>query len=233
MSVGNAPSGTTRAGRDVAAVTPVFEGGASSFVPPRPAEPRNIVLVGFMGCGKSTIGRALARLRGWRFVDTDEVIRAAAGGRDIPGLFRDEGEAAFRDRETQAILGVCAGQGQVIATGGGAVLRPENGAALRGAGLVVWLTARPEVIVARTRHRAADRPVLARGGEELLVHVLRLLGERGPRYQAVAHLIVDASDRTPIVIAREIERKVAAARPAPQGQPRPDNTCGKVAHDAR
>jgi shikimate kinase len=72
-------------------------------VPPRPAEPRNIVLVGFMGCGKSTIGRALARLRGWRFVDTDEVIRATAGGRDIPGLFRDEGEAAFRDRETQAI----------------------------------------------------------------------------------------------------------------------------------
>lgn len=173
------------------------------------SEPRNIVLIGFMGSGKSTVGRALAGRRGWRFVDTDEII-ARTAGRDIPTLFAEEGEARFRDREIQVVLGVSAGERQVIATGGGAILRPENVAALREAGLVVWLTARPDVVVARTRHRAQDRPLLAGGMADPLAHVLQMLGERGPLYQAAAHLIVDTSDRSPQTIVREIERKTAA-----------------------
>ena len=168
--------------------------------------PRNIVLIGFMGSGKSTVGRALAGRRGWRFVDTDELILRTAG-KDIPTLFAEEGEARFRDRETQVLLGVVAGERQVIATGGGAVLRPENAAALRGAGLVVWLTARPDVIVARTGHRAQERPLLASGADDPLAHILRMLGERGPLYQAAAHLIVDTSDRSLQSIVSEIERK--------------------------
>ena len=183
--------------------------------------PRNIVLIGFMGSGKSTVGRGLARLRGWRFVDTDVVIRDGAGGRAIPELFAEEGEAAFRDRETAALRAVCEGGRQVIATGGGAVLRPENVELLRRAGLVVWLTARPDVVVARTAHRVADRPLLAAGGEDLLAHVLRLLGERGPLYQAAAHLIVDTSDRPPPAIVQEIDRKAARRWHAPRQKGEP------------
>jgi shikimate kinase len=167
---------------------------------------RNITLIGFMGGGKSTVGRLLAQKRGWQFVDTDEVIVEAAG-RDIPSLFAEQGEAGFRGRETEAVLQVSRGERQVIATGGGAILRPENVAALRAAGLVVWLTARPDILVARTRRRAAERPLLAEGREDLLTHVLRMLGERGPLYQAAAHLVVDTSDRSPQVVAAEIERK--------------------------
>lgn len=174
--------------------------------------PRNVVLVGFMGSGKSTIGRGLARRRGWRFVDTDDLVRRAAGGRDIPGLFRDEGESTFRDRETRAIHEATGGKEQVIATGGGAVLRPENVALLREAGVVIWLTARPDVVVARTAWRAQDRPLLAQAGDDLFAHVLRMLGERGPCYQAAAHLIVDTSDRLPQAIVDEVHRKLVRVR---------------------
>lgn len=182
--------------------------------------PPNITLVGFMGSGKTTVGRLLARRLGWSFVDTDEIV-ARASGKSIPEVFAEEGEEGFRDRETQAILGVAAGEKQVIATGGGAVLRAENGAALRAAGPVIWLTVRPEVVVARTARRAAERPLLARASEEgngdLLAHILRMLGERGPKYQAVAHLVVDASDRAPHAVAAEIERRAGrwAGQPFP------------------
>ena len=172
--------------------------------------PRNIVLVGFMGCGKSTVGRALAGRLGkeWRYIDSD-IRLAEVAGRDIPTLFREEGEENFRRREAQILMGLGASERLVIATGGGAVLRDGNIPVLRSAGFVVWLTARPDVIVARTERREADRPLLAnRGGKDLLTHVLTLLGERSPKYQQAAHLVVDTSDRTPDNIAAEIERKV-------------------------
>lgn len=171
---------------------------------------QNIALIGFMGCGKTTVGRMLARDLGARFIDTDVEIERAAGC-DIPSLFRTEGEAAFRDRETAAIREACGEHGQVIATGGGAILRAENVATLRDAAYVVWLTARPDVIVTRVGASAEKRPVLARGASggtnDLLTHVLTLLGERGPLYQTTAHLIVDTSERTPAQIAGEIARK--------------------------
>lgn len=173
--------------------------------PPEPA-PRNVSLIGFMGSGKTTVGRALAERRGWKFVDTDAVVVRIAGC-DIPALFRERGETAFRDIETQAVLGIGAGERQVIATGGGVVLRPENVAALRDAGLVIWLTARPDVVVARTKRRAAERPLLAGHEDDPLARVLSLLGQRGPLYQSAAHLIVDTSERSVAAIVAEIERK--------------------------
>lgn len=167
---------------------------------------RNIALVGFMGSGKTTVGRILADRLGWTFVDTDAEIERIAGS-EIPVLFQTEGETAFRDRESSVVRAVCAGEGQVISTGGGVVLRPENVAVLRDAAHVVWLTARPDVIVARVGGRAQTRPVLARGANDLLTHVLTLLGERGPCYQSAAHRIVDTSDRSPSSVVGEIIRK--------------------------
>lgn len=176
--------------------------------------PIRIALVGFMGCGKSTVGPLLAGCLGARFVDTDALIVSDAGGRSIPALFGEEGEAAFRDREARIIASVCASPDPVvIATGGGAILREENVSCLRGASSVVWLAARPDVIVARTM-RDRNRPLLAgaQTREEKHARILSLIGERGPRYQAAAHLIVDTSDRSPSSIAREIERKVTQTR---------------------
>jgi shikimate kinase len=167
-----------------------------------------------MGCGKSTVGPILANLLGARFVDTDALIVADAGGRSIPSLFAEEGETAFRDRETRVIAAACESpEPVVIATGGGAVLREENVSCLRGSASVVWLSARPDIIVGRTL-RDRNRPLLmgAQTREERQGRVLSLLGERGPRYQAAAHLIVDTSDRAPLAVAREIERKVAKRR---------------------
>ncbi len=170
------------------------------------SERRNIALVGFMGSGKTTVGRILAERLQWVFVDTDLEIEREAGC-DIPSLFQGEGEAAFRDRESAVVRTVCTGEQQVISTGGGVVLRPENVATLRDSAYVVWLTARPEVVVTRIGSRAQNRPVLARGANDLLTHVLTLLGERGPCYQAAACRIVDTSDRSPASVAGEIIRK--------------------------
>jgi shikimate kinase len=170
--------------------------------------PQNIILIGFMGSGKSTVGRVLRRLLGeeWRYIDTDKRL-VEVMGKTIPEIFETEGEIAFRDRESQIVLGVTMGQNQVIATGGGVVLREENIAAIRSSGIVVWLTARPEVIVERTGRKPGKRPLIAKAGEDVLAYVLGMLGERGPLYQKAAHIIVDASDRGPEAIAREILRK--------------------------
>ncbi len=160
-----------------------------------------------MGSGKSTVGRLVAELLGWKLVDTDALIVRLAGC-SIPEQFAAEGgEAAFRDRESQIVLGITAGQNQVIATGGGAPLREENAAALRGAGRVVWLTARPDIVVKRTAHRQGARPLLAGADEEPLTRVLRMMGERSPVYQRLAELVVDTSDRPPMAVAREIVRR--------------------------
>jgi shikimate kinase len=175
-----------------------------------------------MGSGKTTVGELLAARLGWTFTDTDALIVAEAGT-DIPTLFTTEGETAFRDRETRAVCAACRRDEQVIATGGGAVLRPENVAALREKTFVVWLTARPDVVVARTEVGAARRPVLARGAADLLTHVLILLGERGPYYQAASHRIVDTSDRTPEDVADEVWRKwrryAAGTGESPRSEP--------------
>jgi shikimate kinase len=166
----------------------------------------NIALIGFMGSGKTTTGKLLAERLGWRFTDTDTLIENAAG-RSIPDIFANEGEVAFRNRETAAIQEACRGFCQVIATGGGAILRPDNIVELHGSSLIIWLTARPEVVVARTEKAAQSRPLLVRRDDDLFSHILKMLGERGPLYQSAAHLIIDTSDRSPDAVAVEIQRK--------------------------
>ncbi len=168
--------------------------------------PGNITLIGFMGSGKSTVGRLLAQRLGWRFTDTDQLVEKVVGC-SISTYFATEGETAFRDKETIILLGVTAGERQVIATGGGAILREENVAALRSSSLVVYLTTRPDVLARRVARRPGERPLLTAGEEPALTLILRMLATRGPLYQSASHLLVDTSDRAPGAVVEEIVRR--------------------------
>lgn len=116
-------------------------------------EKRNVVLVGMPGCGKSTIGKEIARVLNMEFLDTDELIREKAG-KEIPRIFAEEGEKYFRDLESDVIFKIAPLQGKVIATGGGAVLREKNVSYLKGNGDIIFLDAPLETLRA-----TKDRPL--------------------------------------------------------------------------
>ena len=163
-------------------------------------EPRanreNIFLVGCRGAGKTSVSRLLAGPLGWDWVDTDAVLEARSG-RSIRAIFTDEGEAAFRDKEAQVLEELCRHQHQVIATGGGVVLRAENRERLRAAGWVVWLTADAATLWQRLLAddtTAERRPNLSRGGLDEVAELLRL---REPWYRSCADLIVSTVGLTP------------------------------------
>ena len=140
----------------------------------------NLVLVGMPGCGKTTVGQALARLSGKPFVDLDEEIVRRAD-KPIPEIFRTEGEEAFRALEAQALAEICAQSGQVIATGGGAVLRAENRDIMRRAGRVYFLRRALEELP------TDGRPLSQKGSLEEMYRV------RKPLYSAAADTVIDNS----------------------------------------
>jgi shikimate kinase len=148
---------------------------------------RNIYLVGMMGCGKTTVGRQLARRLGRRFADTDHEIEARTGVR-IPTIFEIEGEAGFRRRETQVIAELATAADLVLATGGGAILDPANRAVLAASGVVVYLNAPPNLLFERTRHDR-NRPLLRVA--DPLAKIGELFVIRDPLYREVAHVVVD------------------------------------------
>lgn len=125
---------------------------------------QNIVLVGFMGTGKTTVGRILAEELEWTFTDTDAYIEAKAG-MTISGMFQEHGEPYFRELETEALKELLQRRGQVVSTGGGAVLREENRRLMLGNGLVVAMLAEEAVIVERVRGDTG-RPLLQGDVEE-------------------------------------------------------------------
>lgn len=147
----------------------------------------NIFLVGMMGAGKTTIGRSLAERLGREFVDTDRVLVERTGV-PVRTIFEIEGEAGFRKRESAVLAELAAGDGQVIATGGGAVLAAENRALMRERGTVVYLRARLESLWERTR-RDTNRPLLATPDPRATL--AEILAERDPLYREAAHVIVD------------------------------------------
>ncbi len=168
----------------------------------------NIVLIGFMGTGKSAVGRNLARRLDARHLDTDAEIERTAG-RLIPQIFADEGEAAFRARESaflsslaptpnlappQASMVVGVGRPLILSTGGGTPLRPENAALLKKIGLVIWLRPSAETIFARVRKDLHERPLLASHAADPLARIRALLAEREARYEAAADWQLDTSD---------------------------------------
>ena len=150
----------------------------------------NIILTGFMRTGKSTVGRRLAKRLGWKFVDVDPLIEAAAK-MSIPRVFAERGEPVFRRLERRAIGRAVHAQDQVIATGGGAFVDAQSRAKLRVSGPVVCLTARPQVILARIGRRLEARPLLC-GAANPLSRIRALLGRRAAVY-GQADMTVDTS----------------------------------------
>jgi shikimate kinase len=154
--------------------------------------PRNLVLVGMSGTGKSRVGRLVAQRLRWRFVDTDVEIERCAG-RSVPEIFATEGEARFRAIEREVIARVARQSGAVIATGGGAILDPANREALFAGNLVVCLEASAEQIAARLARAREHRPLLA--GRDPLVAIRELQAQRAPLY-ALAHRTIPTDGRT-------------------------------------
>lgn len=153
---------------------------------------RNILLVGFMGCGKSTIGRILHKSLDYPFIDTDQQIEKQTQ-KKISTLFAEEGEEAFRTLETQFLEQLIEKQTNhaIIATGGGIITRPENIPLLRQLGFVIWLTCSPEIIYERTS-RNNNRPLLQCENPKEIIATM--LAQRAPLYQAASHLKIDSSD---------------------------------------
>lgn len=170
----------------------------------RPERP--IILIGLMGSGKTTVGKALSKQTGMPLLDTDAVIEEQIG-KSIADIFRDEGEAHFRALETALLRyllntpGASGDTPPVISTGGGVVIRPENREIIRKLGFSVWLSADVPVLLNRTA-RNNNRPLLNNcNREEILT---RLLVQRSPMYAEAAHLTIDSGSLDVQTIVRLI-----------------------------
>jgi shikimate kinase len=182
----------------------------SEIASPRP----NVVLVGFMGTGKSSAGRLVAQKLGFQYIDTDQLI-AQRAGMEIPHIFAQHGEAHFRDLEASALESLAHLERCVIATGGGVVLRESNRFRLRELGFVIGLMASKAVIFDRVS-RNSRRPLLQTDDPRTTVH--EMLAARAPLYEAVASLTIDTSTRSSPEVADLI---VNAARHAFAWQSQP------------
>jgi 3-dehydroquinate synthase len=163
--------------------------------------PDNLILIGFMATGKSAVGRHCANLLGYKFLDTDAAITERAG-MSIPEIFATEGEAGFRAREREVIASLVQSDRQVIATGGGAILDPDNAAQLKRTGSIVGLQAMPETILGRVGD-ARCRPLL-KDATDLTARITSLLDERSPCYERHAARTFRTDGATPSQIAKDI-----------------------------
>jgi len=168
-----------------------------------------IVLVGYRGSGKTTLGKHLASSLCIPFVDTDHVVESKAG-MSIPEIFQKEGESGFRLRETLALKEALLLDNAVIATGGGIVLRPENRLLIRTADLVVYLAAPVSVLVERIRGDTNRPPLTHLPLEE---EVMSTLKERLPLYEEVADLSVDTHLYSIEEATREILKRLKKEEP--------------------
>lgn len=182
---------------------------------PVPDVPANIFLVGLMGAGKTSVGKVLAKRLGKQFLDSDHEIERATGVR-IPVIFEIEGESGFRQREARVIAGLSERSDIVLATGGGAVLLPENRANLHARGTVVYLRAHPRELWLRTRHDR-NRPLLQTANP--LQRLEELYVERDPYYREVAHIIMDTGSQTVSSLAHRLEQRLRQSTAPAPGRP--------------
>src|SRR5262245_37487472 len=164
----------------------------------------NVFLIGPMGSGKTAVGKHLARLLSLDFYDSDVEIEQRTGV-DIPYIFEKEGEAGFREREREVIDSLTALDNVVIATGGGAVLKPENREKLAARGHVVYLKTGVHQQLERTRH-GKQRPLLYTGDPESKLR--ELMEHRAPLYESIASVIVATDGRQVRAVAEEIVQRL-------------------------
>ena len=158
----------------------------------RKLESGNLILVGMMGSGKTTMGRVLARQLGKEFVDSDEEIIKRTGV-TVPHIFDVEGEAGFRQREAAAIRELAGRDNMVLATGGGAVLDGDNRAILKQNGIVIYLKASAHDLWQRTRHDR-NRPLLQT--ENPYARLVELFQQRDPLYRQVSDIVVQSGKQS-------------------------------------
>ncbi len=178
----------------------------------------NIILTGFMGTGKTTAGKALAARLDRRFQDMDDLIEEGAG-LTVPEIFTIHGEARFRDIESQVCRDVAAQSDLIVATGGGALVNPENHRVLAESGTVICLSATPEQILERIRNET-HRPLLDLAPDNRLERIRALLTEREERYSSIP-LQIDTTDFTVDQIVDHILTLVSGGTGAGARSPRP------------
>jgi shikimate kinase len=171
------------------------------------AQSGNLILVGMMGAGKTTVGRLLARRLKRAYYDSDEEVERRCGVR-IPVIFDIEGEAGFRARESQVIAELCALDGIVLATGGGAVLAEPNRRCMAARGTVIYLHARPAQLWQRVRHDR-NRPLLATPDPQNKLE--ELYAARDPLYREIADIVMDTGKQSVQTLARDLLARLEAA----------------------
>ncbi|MBE8955563.1 MAG: shikimate kinase [Quinella sp. 2Q5] len=169
----------------------------------------NVILTGFMGTGKTSLGKMLATRLGRPFVDIDKKIEDEAR-LSIPKIFEHFGEEHFRTLERAAVKELSERRGLVIATGGGTIKDEENLRLLKSSGVIIGLTTEPEEIFRRTMRRG-ERPVLDGGGSERLDTIRKLLAER-EKFYARADYRIDTTDWSPLQIIDDICRHLRQFR---------------------
>lgn len=163
-----------------------------------------IYLIGFMGCGKSTVSRLLAERLSVERLEMDEMLVQQAG-KPVTKIFEEDGEEAFRLMESQLICRIGAGKPAVVSCGGGAALRQENVRNMKASGTIVLLSASPETIFGRVRH-STHRPIL--NGHMNVDYIAELMGKREPFYREAADVIVPVDGKTPEQVTEEILKAV-------------------------
>lgn len=165
-----------------------------------------MILIGYMGCGKSTVGRRLSYRLRKPYVDTDKLIELKAG-MSISEIFAGQGEGAFRDMETECLKTMFEfKQDYVIAVGGGLAMREENRSLMQKLGTVIYLRAEPDTIYTRVKNDT-KRPLLQ--GEDPMGKIKRMLELRGPVYEKAAQIVIDVDGKTFQEILDEIEEALA------------------------
>lgn len=166
---------------------------------------KNLILIGFMGAGKTTVGKLLAKEKGMQFVDTDERI-VSEQGKSIPDIFEESGETYFRDLETDLLRRMQTDtEDAVISVGGGMPVREENRGLLRKLGCVIYLSAAKQTILGRVQSDGS-RPML--NGDDLEARVDKLMREREAFYKQAAHLDIRTDGRSVHQVMQIVQQEI-------------------------